>query len=160
MTRRQSNRPDRRIALQGTISSADLSRLAKTARYVGSANHKRSPGDYGFVPPSSPRPSKSLCDDEGQLLLAEAARLFSSGLRKGMISQCMPGQLPKYVWAVDSKGEVMRQKPRRDRKLPIMAIAWERMSGKCVPMFAMNGTNDDDVAEHRARAGTPGRRLP
>jgi hypothetical protein len=112
MTKRQSNRPDRRIAPIDTYGSDDRSRVAKAARYVGSANHKLSPGDYGFNPPTNPRPSKSVCDGCRKLLLAEAVRLFSSGVSKGMMSPSSSGQLPKYIWAVDARGEVYEAKTK------------------------------------------------
>jgi hypothetical protein len=115
MTKRQSNRPDRRVAPIGTYDSDDCSRIAKAARYVGSANHKLSPGDYGFVPPTNPRPSKSVCDDCRKVLLAEASRLFNSGILKGMMSRSSPGQLPKYIWAVDAMGEVYEAKTKPDQ---------------------------------------------
>jgi hypothetical protein len=112
MTKRQSNRPDRRIAPISTFDSHERSRIAKVARYVGSANHKLSPGDYGFFPPANPRPSKSLCDDCRKLLLAEAARLLNSGILKGMMSSPGLGQLPKYIWAVDANGQVYEAKTK------------------------------------------------
>jgi hypothetical protein len=44
------------------------------------------PADYGFHPPSDPRPHKSLCDDLRTIPAAEARRLFAAGVRNGMIS--------------------------------------------------------------------------
>jgi len=81
------------------------------AKYVGSANHKRRPADYGFHPPASPRPHKSLCDDLRLIPAAEARRLFVDGVRRGMVSEyCTGNGLPKYVWSVDAEGEVYEAK--------------------------------------------------
>jgi hypothetical protein len=103
--KRQSNRPDRRIAPVDSVSQADLQSIEAAARYGGTPYHKCQPGDYGFHPPSDPRPSKGLCDDLRPILKDEAARLLSAGIRKGMVSRPKPGQLPKYIWAVDEQGE-------------------------------------------------------
>ena len=68
MRNRQAQNPKRRIADPGTWTPEALEALLQTASYVGSANHKRRPADYGFHPPVNPRPHKSLCDDHGYRL--------------------------------------------------------------------------------------------
>ena len=112
MAKRQSNRPDRRLCPAGLLNTAELARIAATARYTGSANHKLHAGDYGFVPPSNPRASKSVCDDKRTILKAEARALFLEGIRRGMISRVESGQLPKYIWAVDEFDEVYEAKTK------------------------------------------------
>jgi hypothetical protein len=113
MTRkRQSNRPERRVAPVESIRAADLQALAAHLRYDGSSLHKLHPGDYGFVPPINPRPSKSPCDELRSLLREEAVMLFRKGLASGMVSRFEPGGAPKYVWAVDAEGEVYEAKGR------------------------------------------------
>jgi hypothetical protein len=112
MTRRQSNRPDRRIVPFDTLNTDELARIASEAQYGGSSYHKLHPGDYGFVPPSNPRPSKSPCDDRRPILKQEAAKLLLDGIQRGMVSRFGPGQLPKYIWAVDGDGEVYEAKTR------------------------------------------------
>ena len=112
MSQGQSNRPARRLVPMGTYSDDALVTLAKAISYVGSANHKLHPGDYGFIPPVSPRASKSVCDDLRPLLKAEAAKLFRQGVLAEMISPFAPGSNPKYVWAVDAKGEVYEAKAK------------------------------------------------
>ncbi len=84
--------------------------LNERLRYVGSANHKLRPGDYGFVPSHNPRPSKSVCDDLRPLLRREANELFRVGIMHGMVSALLESGVPKYVWAVDAKGEVYEAK--------------------------------------------------
>jgi hypothetical protein len=113
MSRRQGNRPERRVAPQGSIGVDVLQGLAARVRYEGSALHKLHPGDYGHVPPVNPRPSKSPCDERRPLLRAEAETLFRTGLAAGMVSCFEPDATPKYVWAVDAAGEVYeaRTKP-------------------------------------------------
>ena len=108
--KRQSNRPDRRILGANLLTSEELDRIRLVARYTGAPYHKLHPGDYGLSPPSDPRPSKSVCDDRRPLLKHEAESLLREGIRRGMISQPKPGQLPKYVWAVDDQKQVYEAK--------------------------------------------------
>ena len=109
MSRLYSDDPKRRVAEVGTIPQEILANLAK-ARYTGSAHHKTRAADYGFIPPTSPRPDKSVCDELRVIRLAEATRLFRSGIAAGMVSSYLQGGLPKYVWAVDGDGEVYEAK--------------------------------------------------
>ena len=101
MSKRQGNDPKRRIARGNEIDPDVLDRLAREARYVGSAHHKRRPVDYGFHPPANPRRNKSLCGVVGK---AEAEALFHEGVARGMISGFLKDGLPKYVWALDGEG--------------------------------------------------------
>ncbi len=113
MPKREGNRTDRRIAAAGTIPAAVLVTLAGSIRYTGSGLHKLRPGDWGFHPPSNPRPHKSLCDELRPLLREEALALFSRGIERGMVSRFAEGQRPKYVWAVDDQGEAYEAKESR-----------------------------------------------
>lgn len=114
--KREGKRPDRRIATADSIDDVTLKALVDRVTYVGSANHKSKPGDYGFIPPTNPRPSKSLCDDIGTVLLEEAKALFSAGIMRGMVSNFTSGSVPKYVWAVDDQEQVYEAKtnPRHE----------------------------------------------
>ena len=114
MRKRYSQNPKRRIADADTWSREELEALLRTASYVGSANHKRRPADYGFHPPVNPRPHKSLCDDVRLVPLKEAQRLFIGGIRRGIISAYRIDRLPKYVWSVDENDEVYEAKWDRD----------------------------------------------
>ena len=108
----QPNDPKRRVAPQGSIKSQTLSRLAK-ARYLGSAHHKKRPGDYGYglIPPVNTRHHKSVCDDLRPINLKEATRLFRAGVQSKMVSGYLEnGDLPKFVWAVDDQGEAYEAK--------------------------------------------------
>lgn len=108
---RESNNPKRRIAPCGSLSDDDRLALANKAVYVGSAHHKRTPGDYGFQPPINPRPSKSLCDDLIVISKAEACQLLKDGIRKGLVSSLRINEsLPKYVWSVDQDRHVFEAK--------------------------------------------------
>ncbi len=98
--KREGNRPDRRFAPLGRFDAATLEALGKALAYVGSAHHKLRPGDYGLVPPTNPRASKSACDDKRPLLLTDATALIEFGV----------GAAPKYVWAVDDRGDVYEAK--------------------------------------------------
>lgn len=110
MQKRRSTNPKRRIVAEGTLSNSALRKIRERAIYVGSAHHKRSPGDYGFQPPVNPRPSKSLCDDVKLIRKADAQRLLQEGIRKGIISEPGSDGLPKYVWSVDLDQEVYEAK--------------------------------------------------
>ena len=112
MRKRQSNRPDRRVAPVGSISREELQGLGARLRYEGANFHKLHPGDYGFVPPVNPRPSKSPCDELRPVLRKEAEILFRKGVASGMVSRFEPGGTPKYVWAVDSEGEAYEAKTK------------------------------------------------
>ena len=107
---RQGNRPDRRFVAAGTYDDTRLSSVKAAARYTGSGHHKLHPGDYGFDPPVSPRPSKSVCDDLRPVMRDEAKALFGAGIDLGMISVVGPDGLPKYVWTVDESGEAYEAK--------------------------------------------------
>ena len=90
--------------------------LLARIRYAGSGHHKLRPGNYGFVPPSNPRPSKSACDDLRPVGRDEAEDLFREGIRHGMVSRFPADGVPKYVWAVDKDGEVYEAKTRPERE--------------------------------------------
>ena len=110
MRKRQGNNPKRRILPRNETSPDMLDRIIGGARYVGSAHHKRRPGDYGFHPPANPRPDKSLCDNSRAVRKNEAVALFREGVIRGMVSSHFLGDLPKYVWAVDSVGRAYEAK--------------------------------------------------
>ena len=112
----QSNNPKRRIVRKGYFTPAELEGFGSRSRYEGSAHHKLKLADYGFSPPVNPRASKSPCDDIRVILREEASRLLAAGFAKGMVSACDPDDLPKYVWAVDDKGEAYEAKLGRDGK--------------------------------------------
>lgn len=107
---RQSNNPKRRIAPPNSLDAQEQASLLAATRYVGSALHKRIPSNYGFHPPTNPRPHKSLCDDLRPVSSQEAQCLFAAGVGKSMISTHREGQLPKYIWSVDELGEAYEAK--------------------------------------------------
>jgi hypothetical protein len=113
---RQGTSPGRRILPANTLSDEELRRIAQATSYSATPYHKLHPGDYGFDPPVSPRPSESPCDDKRIVLRSEAAALLAQGIRKGMISRPRPGGLPKYVWAVDENGDVYEAKTKPEQK--------------------------------------------
>jgi hypothetical protein len=84
------------------LTAAERERLAE-ARYEGSPLHKRNPGDFGLVPPSMPRPDKTLCDEAGIHARATADELFAMALARGICSESTgPGGFPKQLWVVDA----------------------------------------------------------
>lgn len=74
-------------------------------RYGGNPEHKKNPGDFGLMPPSSPRPGKSLCDTVGIFSRKAALDHLRSGLRKGLISERSNGQWPQNIWSVTDQGK-------------------------------------------------------
>ena len=101
----------RRPAQHGFYTQGELDGFADTASYDGRSYHKSKAADYGLVPPASPRPTKSLCDDKRTIRLPEARELLESAIRLGMVSaESNRNALPKYAWAVDEEGEVYEAK--------------------------------------------------
>jgi hypothetical protein len=103
---RQSRDPKRRLASSARLDLPGRQALALAAKYVGSAIHKKHPGDYRFHPPVNPRAWKSLCDDQRVILKAEASDLLRQGALRGLFSDFPDGGKPKYIWSVDAHGEV------------------------------------------------------
>ena len=147
MPKRQGNNPKRRFVPQDKLDPEDLGRLAKKARYVGSAHHKSKLADYGLTPPADPRPNKSLCDGKRIVKIREAKELFRRGLSRGMVSRYPENGFPKYVWAVDQDGEVYEAKAGGD--------------GRSYHGYALSAAGERDlcrwvITEWNARAGTTG----
>lgn len=107
---REGNNPKRRIAELDTLTPEERQKLSADLIYVGSGHHKRFPANYGFSPPVSPRPSKSICDGIRIILQDEAEQLLRSGVSKGMFSELSEHDFPKYVWSVDNNGEAYEAK--------------------------------------------------
>ena len=146
MPKRQGNNPKRRIIPRNELDLEDLGRLAKEARYVGSAHHKSKPADYGFTPSTSPRPNKSLCDRKRIVRKGEAKALFLQGLSRGMVSPYAKNGFPKYVWAVDQYDEVYEAKVGS-------------LDGQSYHGYALSADEERDqcrlvITEWTARAGT------
>lgn len=110
MRTRQGSNPKRRIAPADRLDSAAREALAARLTYTGSSHHKTKPGDYGFQPPVSPRPWKSICDGLRIILLDEARELLRQGILLGMFSDFPQDGVPKYVWSVDVDGEAYEAK--------------------------------------------------
>jgi hypothetical protein len=102
----QAKRATVRTFRDSPLTQADRERLA-TAVYEGSPHHKRSPGNFGLVPPSAPRPDKTLCDEAGISTRAEAEALFARAVHRGLVSEATTAAgFPKQLWAVDDRGRV------------------------------------------------------
>ncbi len=81
--------------------------LARSVVYRGSPLHKRSPGDFGLTPPSSPRPGKTLCDGVGIFQLKIATRLLRQGAENGLVSKDADHGFPRYIWMVINEDDVL-----------------------------------------------------
>jgi hypothetical protein len=78
------------------INPERLGRLAATASYVGSVEHKDTPSFDGRPP--RPRPDATLCDRA----LADSRNQLTEWLRtaiaKGVIGGPWEGEFPRYAW--------------------------------------------------------------
>lgn len=106
---RSGNNPKRRVIAHELVTQEYVDRLIREVRYIGSGHHKRNPADYGFDR-ANPRPTKSLCDANRVITLAEAQNLIKRGISKGMFSSPQEGGLPKYIWSISEAGEVFEAK--------------------------------------------------
>lgn len=111
--KRQGNNPKRRIAPPGRLTADEKKRLERDVRYIGSANHKLHPAAYGFPRPE-PRPNKSVCDMERDILLPEAKQLVARGIQYDMFSELQADGFPKFIWSVSENGEVFEAKTDRN----------------------------------------------
>jgi hypothetical protein len=59
------------------LTSEEQAVLRRAASYEGSPYHKRSPGDFGLIPPAAPRLDKTLCDEGGVTARAGADALLA-----------------------------------------------------------------------------------
>lgn len=77
---------------------------SKVAKYRGNPLHKRSPADFGLVPPSAARLSKTLCDTvnyfRGIGAKKHAQKLLEDAFTKGLLSTQQRGGWPQNVWCV------------------------------------------------------------
>ena len=109
MPERRHFNPKRRIV--NLMPAEDvLNDLADRVRYTGSPYHKRSPGDFGLIPPSQPRPDRTLCDEAGIFRVADAQRWLQEGARRGLLSAVPQHGYPKHIWAVTDEGIVLEAK--------------------------------------------------
>ena len=97
----------RRIKKLTESELQDCSKLADRVSYGGNPEHKKNPGDFGLIPPSGPRPGKSLCDAVSIFSRRIALEHLKSGLIKGFISERFNGIWPQNIWSVTEKGEAL-----------------------------------------------------
>lgn len=91
------------------LSEAERTFLHQNAAYEGSPYHKRNPGDFGLIPPASPRPDKTLCDEAGIEHRSTAVDLLARAIDGGLVSdgtEPVTGSFPKQMWVVDDQGRV------------------------------------------------------
>ena len=107
--KRPGNNPKRRIAPPGLLTESQRTGLAQAVKYAASGHHKRNPADYGLER-TNPRPTKSLCDLLKIVPLDQAKALIRNGILCGMFSNFFFEGYPKFVWCVDTDGEVYEAK--------------------------------------------------
>lgn len=75
--------------------------LRANARYEGSPDHKRNPGDFGLTPPANPRKDRTLCDEAEVYVLAQATALFARAIDGGLVSEGTGRhEFPRRMWLV------------------------------------------------------------
>ena len=102
MARRRTFNPKRQI--RHDCDPEELLRLLPLVKYTGSPLHKKNPGDFCLNPPAQPRPDKTLCDEAGITIKAEAQRLLEEGVKRGLVSQQFRGPFPQNIWSVSQDG--------------------------------------------------------
>jgi len=115
MLRRRTLNPKRRLCPPEALPSRQEALLAqiRNVRYSGNPEHKRNPGDFSLVPPSTPRPGKTLCDQVEIYGRVEALNLPRAGLQRGTFSEQERGGWPQNVWAVTERGEPLEAQPEQ-----------------------------------------------
>lgn len=101
--RKRSSYNDKRRFMD-PVDQDTLDTIVSRIRYGGNPEHKRNPGDFGLMPPSQPRPDKSLCDDIGVFKKIEAERLLHDGIKRCLVSQNWRQGFPQNIWAVTENG--------------------------------------------------------
>ncbi len=102
----QAKRTTRR-RIRGPLSDDERARLLGVVAYEGSPLHKSNPGDFGLIPPASPRADKTLCDEAGVVDRSTAAGLLKAAVERGLASEAATAEgYPKQLWIVDECGQV------------------------------------------------------
>ena len=77
---------------------AELIDLAKTAKYVGSPEHKDTPSFAGHP---KPRADASICPRELAKKQSQITVWLQTSIKKGAVSGMTDGHYPRYVWFKD-----------------------------------------------------------
>lgn len=86
---------------ESRLDATEKAFLHANARYEGSPDHKRNPGDFGLTPPASPRKDKTLCDEVAVFLVAQARELFARAIDGGLVSEGTgQNDFPRRMWLV------------------------------------------------------------
>jgi hypothetical protein len=89
------------------LTDEERADLRVRVAYEGSPHHKSNPGDFRLTPPAAPRTDKTLCDEAGVFRRADAERLLTQAIDRGLVSaNTTAGGLPKQLWVVDDQGQV------------------------------------------------------
>jgi hypothetical protein len=103
----QMRRVTRRTMRATLLTATEREFLRKNSGYEGIAYHKRSPGDFGLIPPAAPRPDKTLCDEGGVTRRELADALLVQAIDGGLASEAIGAQgFPKQLWVVAEDGQV------------------------------------------------------
>lgn len=101
--KRRNNKynPKRKVRDCTEVDAPFLQKLYAEVIYEGNPQHKKSPGDFGLIPPCDPRAAKSLCDEVCIFKHADALRLLKLGVERGLVSvQINDYGFPQNIWSV------------------------------------------------------------
>ena len=87
------HRRKRRRAIGVRTSDEPLESVARTARYVGSAEHKSYPSPAG---PPALRSDATPCDPA--IALADVQATLAEAIRRGCVSAAVEQGFPRYAW--------------------------------------------------------------
>lgn len=103
----EAKRHTKRAIRSAPLTDEERAVLRASAAYEGSPHHKRKPGNFGLIPPTAPRPDKTLCDEARISRREDAIRLFDRAIERGLVSEAKaPDGLPKQLWVMDEQGQV------------------------------------------------------
>lgn len=146
MKRRHGYNPKRRIAPPDFLPEDERNDLSRRVMYGGNPEHKRSPGDYKLTPPAQPRPGKTLCDGDRQILKREALDLLRKGLRKGMFCPFERGGWPQNIWSMSKAGEMFEAQLENSTRGLIMDIRF-----RSTTTFAERSNTSGSDVDRRVR---------
>ena len=80
--------------------------LISKIKYTGSPYHKKIPGDFGLLPPATPRQDATLCDNARVFSRKKATQLLKRGASYGLVDEREDKGLPRIIWSVGDDGTV------------------------------------------------------
>ena len=103
----------------------NLQKVAKLAKYVGSAEHKGGPS---FAGEPRPRADAGICDPAFSDQQTRMTKWLRDAIRRGIIGGLWEGSFPRYVWYRDSdtvyEGRLVNREAGWYKGYPLEADEW------------------------------------